>query len=541
MSNMPKNIIDMHIHVFNARYLPVKGATRQYIGDALAGALATIMNSITRSFFHETEEDDWAVCEYLQAREAERQPADYAEALWILVENQIRKRARRQKNMFSSMSRAKRERFASRELERDPLLNALEALFTAVGEKYPALAGAVDGRLRGKIVDDIFSVKPGALALLAAKKLFLSTLNAISDTLQKAQAFGDSVHDYLEFFYTMTRDEKSMLTKIRTEYRSDRPMRLFVHYMMDMKYGCEPVDDPYYSFFPQQCENMLQLAAASGGALLGFSAFHPRRSDWREIADKSLRMGFVGFKFYPSMGFLPIGNDDPVVEKNVEDFLLYCIERNVPVVAHCTPCGFQAVKGSGVRADPRHWKKRLETPGFEKLRLNLCHAGGGEQTNMEAQVTSKGWYAGDGEWEGDGNYARTVAELCGKYKNVYCDVSYLLELYEKGGAADSVRERFERNLERELFKNGFAKKIIFGSDWNMPQIIAETDAYLDYYLTLFSKPAFNQYRDDFFWKNALAFLDLEGYLKRLNDIAERPEVLAYAGAVRLKYELLIGS
>ena len=99
MPHMPKHIIDMHIHVFNARYLPLKGVTRQYIGDALASALATIMNSITKSSYQETEEDEWGVREYLRISASKQQPADYAEALWILVEGQIRKRAGRQRDL----------------------------------------------------------------------------------------------------------------------------------------------------------------------------------------------------------------------------------------------------------------------------------------------------------------------------------------------------------------------------------------------------------------------------------------------------------
>jgi predicted TIM-barrel fold metal-dependent hydrolase len=382
--------------------------------------------------------------------------------------------------------------------------------------------------------------KPVSRAVAVTKKVVVGALKEIADILQKAQAFGDSTHDYLEFLYTLTRDEKSMFEKIKREYRSDQPMRFFVHYMMDMKYGCEEPDDPYYAFFPQQCEYMLQLAACSGGSLIGFSAFDPRRENWREIADKSLRMGFLGFKFYPSMGFLPIGNEANI-ERRVEDFFLYCIEREIPVVAHCTPTGFQGIKGSGVKAHPKHWLARLETKGFENLRLNLGHAGGGEQHN--AGIKSKGWYAENSDqWQDKDNFARIVTELCTTYPNVYGDISYLLELLKSNESSDGIQNHFENNFLTALGTKNFADKVMFGSDWNMPEIIDETDDYLDFYSkTLFSKKEFSAYKEKFFWKNALNYLDIPNYLNRLDAIADRPEIIAYAKALRTKFELLISS
>jgi predicted TIM-barrel fold metal-dependent hydrolase len=537
MTQAPKHIIDVHTHVFNARYLPIKGITSPYIGNLLASSLATIMNGITKSSFQETEEADWAVREYIRPLVDEQKAVDYAEVLWLLIEKQVSKRAVRQTKMFRSVQHEDWERKSVAELESDSFMKALGVLSTAIDKGDLVKAGSFDTTMHADIIGAIKTELPVTKSLFNVKESVLAALRSIADKLQKANAFGDSTQDYLEFLYTLTKDEKSMFEKIRREYRSDQSVHLFVHYMMDMKYGCKKPDDPYYAFFPQQCEYMMQLAASAEGALIGYSAFDPRRENWREIADKSLRMGFLGFKFYPSMGFLPIGNKDKVIESRVEDFFRYCIERNVPVVAHCTPKGFQAVKGSGIKAHPKHWADRLKQPGFGKLKLNLGHAGGGKQSN--AGIKSMGWYAeNQKQWDDPDNFARIVFELCTTYENVYCDVSYLLELYATGSKADSVRANFERNFLEKLNTANFSQKIMFGSDWNMAQIIDETDDYLDYYLKLFSRDEFAAFSDGFFWKNALSYLDLTTYLNRLDAIAERPEVLAYGKALRSRHEVL---
>jgi hypothetical protein len=76
----------------------------------------------------------------------------------------------------------------------------------------------------------------------------------------------------------------------------------------------------------------------------------------------------------------------------------------------------------------------------------------------------------------------------------------------------------------------------------MPEIIDETDDYLDFYSkTLFSKKEFSAYKEKFFWKNALNYLDIPNYLNRLDATADRPEIIAYAKALRTKFELLISS
>ena len=74
----------------------------------------------------------------------------------------------------------------------------------------------------------------------------------------------------------------------------------------------------------------------------------------------------------------------------------------------------------------------------------------------------------------------------------------------------------------------------------MPDMIDEPDDYLDFWMNdVFSKTEFSMYREEFFWKNAIEFLDFKTYLSRIKSIADRADVMSYAGSIEMRYKSLI--
>ena len=197
---------------------------------------------------------------------------------------------------------------------------------------------------------------------------------------------------------------------------------------------------------------MEQLKQDNPQSMFGFSAFDPRRDNWRQLADTAIAHGFLGFKFYPALGYLPIGNADPVLESRVAAFFDYCIAGDIPVFVHCTPIGFQTKEKKGLNAHPKHWRALLEHERWRDLRLCLGHAGGGRASNLG--VSSAGWMAdNDAEWRDADNFARIVADLCATYPNVYCELGYITELLDD----PTARELLVANIERaraEAQQNG---------------------------------------------------------------------------------------
>ena len=159
----------------------------------------------------------------------------------------------------------------------------------------------------------------------------------------------------------MLKSEKAVLKQLLSSYDKLGAGNIQVlHMMMDMQLAY-PVPKPPRYPFPEQLRKMEQLKQDNPQSMFGFSAFDPRRDNWRQLADTAIAHGFLGFKFYPALGYLPIGNADPVLESRVAAFFDYCIAGDIPVFVHCTPIGFQTKEKKGLNAHPKHWRALLRT------------------------------------------------------------------------------------------------------------------------------------------------------------------------------------
>ena len=146
--------------------------------------------------------------------------------------------------------------------------------------------------------------------MLGWARRVIRKLRAATDLMDKF-AWGSHVENYLEFFLTMLKSEKAVLKQLLSSYDKLGAGNIQVlHMMMDMQLAY-PVPKPPRYPFPEQLRKMEQLKQDNPQSMFGFSAFDPRRDNWRQLADTAIAHGFLGFKFYPALGYLPIGNADP--------------------------------------------------------------------------------------------------------------------------------------------------------------------------------------------------------------------------------------
>ena len=167
---------------------------------------------------------------------------------------------------------------------------------------------------------------------------------------------------------------------------------------------------------------------------------------------------FVGIKVYPPLGFNPWpvesweeNRDDEM--KKVRLLYEFCISRNIPLTAHCSPGGFLVDKRYRDFASPDKWAQVLEE--YPELRLDLAHFGGAE---------SEVW-------------RNRVVELILEYENVYTDISYQ-------GIDQRIYDRMKRFLDTfgELDRTRLMERIIFGTDFMISlQDISCYSSYLDYF------------------------------------------------------------
>ncbi len=159
---------------------------------------------------------------------------------------------------------------------------------------------------------------------------------------------------------------------------------------------------------------------------------------------------FAGIKLYPPLGFEPWPDKAEEREKVV---LLYetCVDRNIPVITHCSTNGFLADSRYRAYSDPSYqWAEVLKH--HPRLKINFAHFGAGKQA-----------------WQ------NAVSEyILNDAYRVYADFS-----------CNTIRDKYYGKLARQLEKHGserMANRILFGTDFMIHLLWVES---------------YNQYLHDF--------------------------------------------
>lgn len=501
---MPEKILDLHTHLFNARYIPLASI----IASAMNKDKSELANNVA-NLLHQLTDSSYQVPSPVQKRQLlskMMKDMNSLEKFCNIAEHELLRSTGSyidlQNSRESIISQSKDAPIA-RELINSDLLKTIIALseINYVNEGWTgALPKDVPIAVSRADFDKSFSIGDIFNWIRGVIMKALSVVVKLMDP--KIWGMGEN---YLEFFLTMLKSEKDMVKKVFTIYGKNLPPIQIVHHLMDMQLAFGIQNSPHYSFYPEQLDKMQILQQENQGRLFGFSAFDPRRENWQEIVEQSRKKGFLGFKFYPSMGYMPIGNEMKIQER-INNFFDYCIEYDLPIFTHCTPVGFQTREKLGHYAHPKYWREVLQKDRWKNLRLCLGHAGGGDNRDHET-LKSAGWMANsDKEWQHPDNFAYIVSELCNNYPNVYCDVGYITELFD-----EKKRLLFVDNIERArkmINGSNFLNKLAYGSDWHMPEMIDNTRDYLDIFLEIFNRNSYKMYLNKFFWENGYQYLKI---------------------------------
>lgn len=525
MSTLPPLVIDMHTHVFNAKYVPLEEiAISRKVPARIAKPLARVLLILTRSSrLRYQAQERFGIDPQAQLMGVDdKHPLNHEEHTGELLIADVL-------SQLALDASAADSEFEARVLVAESeMFNELQQLNREFGDTESSselenLMANADTLREKKALVELYDIK--GLVLRGLKRM-------LRRFIKKALNFVESTGDTLDFFYSMTASEKTLFDRLSKYYADKEVPYLFVHYMMDMAAPFE--GEVEHEFYASQIPRMAGLAQYSQGRLLGFAAFDPIRfvnneSDREDIIrhlDYALENGKLGFKFYPPLGFKAAGNENTNLETVIDVFLDYCAERQVPVFTHCTPSGFEVVPDTtGFNAHPKYWRQALEKEGHENRRdLRLCfgHAGGGKRT-VHTDDTSKvvmGWLSNDAQWEDPDNYAAHVVNLCKEFKNVYCEIGYLHEIMDDASYAEAFKARLKAEFERaDDGAYDFGKKIMYGSDWHMPSMINDVDDFLEQMMEYFEDDAtLSPHRSTFFAGNAIDYLQLEGIVEHLGEV-----------------------
>jgi hypothetical protein len=528
--SFPKRIFDLHTHLFNARYVPLASIIADKMGkdeSNLANHVARLIEALTGSSYPDTEPTM-----ALESQDKDKLNQYLPEQLWNITKYELLVTIGSLEGIDKGVEILQDYTFAVPTFD---LLRSSELM--SIIKDLSNVDYASEG-WTGSLPDTYAIVVPhGSLDVSMHFGDFIRWAEGVVKKalwvitrLMDPNAWGKA-ENYPEFFLTMLKSEEQILKELFAGYGHDLPPLQVAHYMMDMQMAYKGHKSPYYPFYPVQLNRMQELQRKNPARVFGFSAFDPRRGkdkeEWEKIAEDSLAKGFVGFKFYPAMGYKPTGNkptdDEPVDQNRIDSFFDFCVkkDKDVPIFAHCTPTGFQTRYNKGGYAHPKYWREVLENPKWSNLRLCLGHAGGEERYKEDMDMCKDdklpgGWMAGsDEEWNAPDNFARIVAELCTTYPNVYCDFGHILPLLEPENLKIENLKIFIANIDRarKAAKESqrpyeLLDKMAYGSDWHMVAMIDKTREYLEVFLEIMNREAYRSYLDKFFWQNAYKFLKL---------------------------------
>ncbi len=256
-------------------------------------------------------------------------------------------------------------------------------------------------------------------------------------------------------------NQKAIFEKIQRQYPPGTkfiilPMNM--HHMGDLGSVREPIEIQHSDLLNLAQEvNDERASCGKDEIIFPFYTIHPEQKDIDNIPadlDKIISQGkFRGIKIYPNLGYYP-QND-----KLMKVYAL-CEKGNIPVMTHCNPGGvWKYGLTREVRrnfADPKNYKIVLDQ--YPDLVLCLAHFGGTEewikrlQGRPESSDKEEAW-------------VKTIFDMiaCGKYPNLYADISYtLFQPKVKGLSIDLV------DYLKVMLSNGRIRaRILFGSDYYM--------------------------------------------------------------------------
>lgn len=232
--------------------------------------------------------------------------------------------------------------------------------------------------------------------------------------------------------------------------------------MVDFDYWLDGCDHPP-SRLRDQVLLMEKLVKVTDGYVLPLMAYNP----WSDLnsGGESLALleeavsdrGFVGVKMYPPICFEPLGDGSSAVKKGwpsadklkpvLERFYKKCLDLDVPVMAHANfSMGAELVCKD--RSSPGSWKTLLETPGFERLRINVGHFGGNHKPSSTGHF-----------WSDD--FVRLMTQA----PHLFADIGFWDEL-AAGNVA--VVNKLMGLMHSDIGSGQqAAQRIMFGTDWFM--------------------------------------------------------------------------
>jgi len=231
------------------------------------------------------------------------------------------------------------------------------------------------------------------------------------------------------------------------------------------------------------------------------------------------KMGFVGVKIYPPMGYMPLNNSSLDIDTTqfptalvelcngrpgheldrvLTQLYAYCDDHKLAIQAHCANT-IGSEPGYAKRADPILWLDVLKN--YPSIRLNLGHFGGIWDFWSDSKCGSNT----PTDWPKE--IARMMAG--GKNLNLYTDVGDFSGVLDRWDSEKCSTKDIFSNLAPLLNKNPYLRsQLIYGSDWMLLDFEPQNENYYQKMRDAFSYHLSPAELDGFLGRTAATLLGL---------------------------------
>jgi len=254
----------------------------------------------------------------------------------------------------------------------------------------------------------------------------------------------DKIHRFVSFIDAAYRKtQKNNFIYLKEYYP---PGTRFIILPMDMKYmGAGRVKED----IDKQHSDLSALAENPDykDLLIPFAHIDPRRPDALDrLRNLVENHNFKGVKIYPTLGYSP---DHQVL---MDEIYPYMLEKNIPLMAHCSPGIVNSKKmkkaDAHALAHPDNYKAVMKV--FPELRICLAHFGGIDEWRRHL---NNPWNTDKTTW------LTSIKDLIrsGSYPNLFTDISYTIFNFQENVPYLNILLE-----EKEILD-----KVLFGSDYYM--------------------------------------------------------------------------
>ena len=234
----PKCVVDAHIHIFNARFVPIKGYLTQGYGlsPGQADLLALLMNLAVSDQFHTDDQGDWDDWDY---------DDDF-------IDEDVKK--------------------SNKKLAKDDRAKRVADAVALLAELCPEETGD-DDRPRFDLKSKLLQTPLDLAIEKAGPEMHRSTQRSDLNDLP-------NLDQILRFLYMMLLSERQITDRLFQEYPRRRNVQLAVQLLPDLDPGFD--GDPFYSTYFSvdygQVERLSRQIRRMEGKMVGLMGVHPSAS-----------------------------------------------------------------------------------------------------------------------------------------------------------------------------------------------------------------------------------------------------------------------